>query len=420
MRVKTYQNNLRMAVNTKKDVDVVSFKIFVTAGAKDEKTSEYGYAHFLEHMFFKSTKRHTGEEILKKLDDLGASKNAYTSVSKTCYYFKSISSVFEECLKMYSEMFFNQTFSKEEIEKEKLVILEEYKMGEDNPTKKCIQSAYNRLFAGTPLGHNVIGTENSIKSVTAGKLLNFKNRTYLPNNIVISISGNISFKQADKLINKYFIRNFKNEEVMEIYKPLKYLKLSVDNKYVAKKKDNKQVEVYIMIDLKERTRQERIAFNLLFAILGYGMSSRFFEVIRGREGLVYNIDAGCSKICNNFVAEIIFATSPENVAKALISIKKIIKLCSSGDISEEELARTKNQFISGLIFSSESNSVIAENNALDLIEYGKIYGEKQVSREYMDISLEDVTNCAKQIDCEENFVISAVGPVLKKDLKIFI
>ena len=180
MKIKKFQNNMRLVVNTKKGVDVVSFKIYVTVGSQNERPSELGFAHFLEHMFFKSTSNHSSTEILKRLDDLGATKNAYTSITKTCYYFKCIGSVLEECVSLYSEMFFNQAFKQEEIENEKMVILEEHKMDEDDPFKKCIQTGYNTMFSGTSIGHSVLGTPKTINSVTSKKLLDFKKRTYLP------------------------------------------------------------------------------------------------------------------------------------------------------------------------------------------------------------------------------------------------
>lgn len=419
MQIKTYSNNLRLIINTKKDVDVISFKLFVQAGSNDEGKTEYGYAHFLEHMFFKSTKNHNGEELLKKLDDLGVSKNAYTSITKTCYYFKCLSGVFEKSLEYFSEMFFNKTFKKEEIQKEKLVILEEYKMVEDEPTQKCIKLAYNCLFNNTTLGHDVIGTMQSIKSVTANKLLEFKNRLYVPSNIVISISGNITAKQVQKLVEKYFINNFDKNIQTKEHKLIEYKNLSPCGKYIATKKDNKQTEVYILTDHKNINRRQRIAYNLFFAILGYGMSSKFFEEIRSKMGLVYSIDAACSKVANNFLSEILFATSPENVSKALTAIKKIISDCANGSISDEELTRTKNKFISSFVFANESNSVIAENNANDIMDYGKIINEKELSKEYMSITLQEVIQCAKEVSKETNYVVSSVGTAKKADLMVY-
>lgn len=418
MKIKTYSNNLRLVVNTKKDVDVVSFQLFINAGAKNEKETEYGYAHFLEHMFFKSTKLNSYIEILKKLDDLGVVKNAYTGIGTTCYYFKSLSGKVEEVIKLYSEMFFNQTFKAEEIEKEKQVILEEYKMGQDNANHKCVRLGYKTLFNGTKVGHDVIGTQETIKSVTAQKLKNFKKKFYTPENVVISISGNISFNKAKKLVEKYFVNLFEqktNNKSCEV----QYFPLKPNKKYVHSHKDNEQSVVYILTDLKEKNLHERVIYNLYYAILGMDMSSKFFEIIRGQKGLVYSIDSDCTKLEKNYLSEIFFATSNDRVGEALTEIKQILKDCASGQITKEELERTKAKYVSGFVFSSESNSSIAANNGLDLIEYGKIISGKELTEEYNKVTLEEIIECAKAVYNETNYVVASVGNCKLSDLKKF-
>lgn len=418
MKIKTFNNGLRLVVNTKKDIDIVSFQVFVSSGAKDEKESEHGYAHFLEHMFFKSTEKNSSANILKKLDDLGAVKNAYTGISTTCYYFKCLGSVLEECIKIYSEMFFNKTFNNDEIEKEKLVILEEYKMGQDNANHKCVRNGYKAMFEGTCLGHDVIGTPETIKSVTLKKLIEFKNKFYTPENIVISISGNVSFEKASKFVQKYFVNLF-NETNFKVNNDSKYTELNPSKKYVNSKKDNEQTVVYILTDLKEQSLHKRVAFHLYYAILGMDMSSKLFEIIRGQKGLVYSIDADCTKIQDNYLSEIFFATSNDKVKEALIEIKNILKDCAEGNITQDELSRTKAKYISSFVFSSESNSSIASNNGLDLIDYQRIISNKELTNEYNSITLEEIIECAKIVYNETKYVVSAVGNCKVSDLKVF-
>ena len=415
MEIKTYKNKLRLVVNTKKDVDAVSFKIFVNVGSRDENEDEKGYSHFLEHMFFKSTKNHTYSEILKKLDDLVALKNAYTGINTTCYYFKCLKSVLNECTEIFSEMFFNNRFLKEEIEKEKLVITEELKMAEDDTIKKCIKQGYSLMFDGLMYGYDVIGDEKSINSITPQKLLNFKKRNYTAENIVISISGTITFSEAKKLIEKHFVEKLENST--NDYKTDEYCKTEIKDKYIIHKKDNEQSIVYILTDLKEQSLHNRVAFRLFYAIIGMGMSSKFFEIIRGEKGLVYNIDADCTKIGKNFLSEILFATSNENVSKAILEIKNILKECANGGINQEELSRAKNKYVSEMIFSKESNSSIAESNGLDLLEYNKIISDEQLIKEYNSITLEEILKCAKYVYEATDYVVSGVGKCKLTDLK---
>ncbi len=418
MFTKTYSNNLRLVACQKKDVNIISFKIFVCAGSKDETNDEQGYAHFLEHMFFKSTKNHTTEQILKQLDHLGVSKNAYTSITHTCYYFKCVADKFEECLKIFSEMFFEPAFLKKDVQKEKSVILEEYKMGEDEAPKKAIEEAFKTLFNGTCLGHSPIGTISSIKSVTPEKLIEFKNKHYQSQNVIISVSGNIAFSKVDKLVQRHFVDLF-NNKVQDVYTIPKYIECEAKQNHVFNKKDNQQSNVVILYNLKNQPRRKRKAYRLLFSILGNGMSSKLFEVVRNKRALVYYIGAECERICNNLIGEIFFSTSNVNVDEALIEIRKVLQECANGSVMEEELIREKNKIIATFEYSRESNSNIAEDNGLDIMEFGKIMSVEEMIDEYNEISLNEIIECAKELALNKNFVVSAVGACNKKQLKAF-
>ena len=418
MKIKTYDNKLRLVVNTKSDNDVIVCKILVCVGAKDEKESEYGYAHFLEHMFFKSTKDSKGEDIIRKLDGCGSYKNAYTSQNVTSYYFKCISPAFEEVLKIYSEMFFNKTYKKQEVESEKSVILEEYNMTLANNTKHCMSLAVSNFFANTPFEHEVIGTPETISSVTPKKLAKFKEK-YTPNKIIISISGNIKFSVAEKLVNKYFSSKFDKQNQLQDYKEDEYFAIKPNNKYLAKQKKIEQSKVCVLIDLKSPNRRQRRAFDLFFAVLGFGMSSKLYETIRVKEGLVYSINSSISLLSNNCVALINFSTAHDKVSKVLSLIKQIILDCANGAISDEELKRVKMRYISGLEFSSETNEDVAENNAYDMKRNNKVYSNKELATEYMEVTLKEVLECAKIVAEEQTYVVCSVGECKKTDLKAY-
>lgn len=417
MKIKTYNNGLRLVVNKKNDTDTVSFNILVGVGSKDEDENYLGTAHFLEHMFFKSTKTMSYDEILGKLDELGVSHNAYTSMIKTCYYFKCLSSVFGETVGLFSDMFFNNSFNKKEIENEKKVILEEYKMDEDDQTKKAITNAFEDMFCGMPFGHNIIGTPTSIKTMTLEKLVSFKKK-YVPNKVVISVSGKVSFRYVNKLVKKYFVDRFiyKNDnEILQI----NCYEDKIKRKFVSKQKDNKQSIVYILYNFGEMSFKERTILNIYFSILGYGMSSKLFAEIRSKRGLVYDIDAGATSIGKNMMAEILFATSNENVADAIVAVKEMLERCASGEIFEAELIRAKNKFIANLSYGMESNSGIANTNGNELLTKGFIRPDIEIEREIKAASLQDVILMAKKVINNKKFVVSSVGKCKKLDLKLF-
>lgn len=418
MKIKQYKSGLRLVVNTKHDLDIVSFRIFIKAGSSHEQPKQYGIAHFLEHMFFKSTQKHSFLELATAFDELGTQKNAYTGVYTTCYYFKCLSNVFDKSLELFSEMFFNNHYNESELENEKKVILEEYKMGNDDTEKKCITTAYQTLFYGTNLEHDVIGTPQNIKSFNSEALLDFKNEHYVPQNMVISVSGSLEIDEIEKLLKQHFASLF-DGEFNDEHKLPNYIALNPQTQFVATQKDNEQSTVYIIIDLGKKTNREMYGFDLLFAILGYGMSSKFFNIIRGEKALVYNIDADTTSVGENNLAEIMFATSTDKVCIALTEILNILKSCADGDITQEEVEKSKNKYIAGMVYSNETNGGISMRNGSDLLSENKIETFKQITEEINSVTKEEIIACAKEVYAQQNYVVASVGKCKTKDLKCY-
>ncbi|MBE7082678.1 MAG: insulinase family protein [Clostridiales bacterium] len=416
MKIKQYSSGLRVVVNTKKDLDIVSFKAFINCGAKDEQPNEYGIAHILEHMFFKSTPNYSYQELDSIFDELGVRKNAYTSVTRTCYYFTCLNSVLNKITPVFADMFFNIDFNKNELDNEKFVILEELKMGNDNPETKCVNEAYSNLFKATNFEHMVIGNAKTIKATTTENLKNFKQKHYLPQNIVISVSGNITFAQVEKLLKKYFAPLFDGEYKQQ-YALEPYKELSPKQKYVANIKQNDQSVVYILTDLGKTTEQQRYSYDIFFAILGYGTSSKLFSSIRSEKGLVYYISASATLVANNSLGEIMFATSNDKVGAVLEEVVEIIKDCKNGNITEKDLSKAKNKFIASVIYENETNSAISGKNGTSLLLENKIDDDKKIVEYYNSVTLEDVLNCAKMFTNFKNYVVSSVGNCNKNDLK---
>lgn len=417
MEIKKYGNGLRLVVNTAKHKDIVSFKIFVKAGSMDEDEENLGIAHFLEHMFFKSTKKYSTKELLTKFDNLGANQNAYTSNTKTCYFFQSLSENLKDCIALYSEMFFNRDYNEEEIENEKNVILEELKRDEDIPTNKCVRLAVNSLFYNTPYQHDILGTVDSIMNVNKQKLIDFKNKHYNPQNIVISVSGNVNVGTISKLVEKYFISKFEN--VTEKVRNDLYYKFKAKEKYISQHKDNQQSCVYIITDLgKVETHKKRV-YMLYYAILGLDMSSKLFQKIREEKGFVYDISANSTVLLKNFFGEIIFSTTSDNVDKALKEIKAIINSCAKGDITEEELIKVKNKIISELSFETETNSAIASSNGSSLIDKNYIEKDEDIINDLKSITLKEIYECAKEVSKNKKYVVASVGTCNRKQLEVY-
>jgi len=262
----------------------------------------------------------------------------------------------------------------------------------------------------------VIGNAKTIKATTTENLKNFKQKHYLPQNIVISVSGNITFAQVEKLLKKYFAPLFDGEYKQQ-YALEPYKELSPKQKYVANIKQNDQSVVYILTDLGKTTEQQRYSYDIFFAILGYGTSSKLFSSIRSEKGLVYYISASATLVANNSLGEIMFATSNDKVGAVLEEVVEIIKDCKNGNITEKDLSKAKNKFIASVIYENETNSAISGKNGTSLLLENKIDDDKKIVEYYNSVTLEDVLNCAKMFTNFKNYVVSSVGNCNKNDLK---
>ena len=203
VRVYEYKNRSKIIVEMNENVGYATFLINVKIGGKDENEKQFGLAHFLEHLFFKSTNDMTTYEIAEYLESLGAVINADTSERETNYHFMSLKENFEKCVEIYSKMFFEGKFDNDEIDKERKVILEEMKRFYDNIQQQTYMKAYKGLTEGTPYSHDVIGTEDIITNVRRNDILEFKKK-YTPDKITFSIAGNIDFEEAKGIVEKYF------------------------------------------------------------------------------------------------------------------------------------------------------------------------------------------------------------------------
>ena len=409
VKIKKYENGSTLISQTDKRTKYSSFCLFVDVGAQDEKENEYGVAHFLEHIFFKSTKKMQTSDISKHLESLGAYINAQTGLERTQYVFRCLTENLEPCLKMYAEMFYEGKFDKEEIDKERSVVLEEIKRSQDNSQQTAYLNGQLSLFHNQPFGHKVLGTEEVIKNISIEEIKSFKKRTYKPNNIYFSVYSNENFEKINSLIEKYFKTgpeklNIKKENTKE------KVTLNPKQKYVIQEKNDKQVNLYALIKTSGYMEKQKVDKTLLYsAILGGGLSSRMFIELREKLGLAYSAGAGLNIFKNCGFLAMYIATSPEKVKTALTGMKLILKDLAEDGISNDELQKVKNKEKSNIIFHQDNKLNIACTNARSFSIFGKIKSLKQRIKRFDKITVEDINKIAKEIYNEDKIVVSAVG-----------
>ncbi len=349
--LKTFDNGLKLVVVEMKGVLSVSCGVLVGTGSANERAEENGISHFIEHTMFKGTEKRSAFEISDFVDRIGGQINAYTSKSMTCYYTHTTKEHFEDSLDVLSDMFFNSVFDKTELGKEKGVIIEEINMSEDSPEDLCLDLLAESYFGREGLGQTILGSAKNVRSFNREKVLNYMDKYYTADNVVIAVAGNVTVARAEKLVGKYFADNFKRiksapQKKTKTVKPLNLKK--------TKKIEQSHIGVCMpAISLFDARRDAATIANI---VLGGGMSSRLFQKIREDLGLCYSIYSYLSCYKDTGVLEIYSGVNTESRDVAFSAIAEETEKFRLAGITEQEFARGKEQLKSSLILGQESVS----------------------------------------------------------------
>jgi len=203
---------------------VAHIGMFINAGTRDENSREHGIAHFIEHTIFKGTEKRNVFQVLNRLENIGADLNAYTSKEETCIYASFLSEYYDRTLELFQDILFHSTFPEKELVKEKQVVMDEIRSYQDNPADQIFDDFEDLVFAGHPLGTNILGTIKSLKAFTRNDLLEFIRRNYSFEEIVIVSVGDIEFPRLVKLVTKYFSQDAERQKPIARI-PLRIIKL---------------------------------------------------------------------------------------------------------------------------------------------------------------------------------------------------
>ena len=415
IETKKLKSGLRLAVCNMKGLEGVSFKIFVFTGSSNEtKECDYGISHLIEHMFFKGTKNRSSFEISKEFDKNGIQTNAYTSKECTCFFTYGTNDSLDKSVEIMSDLFFNSSYDKKELESEKQVVIEEIKMYQDRPDAVCDIMLENIFYDKTTYAHDIAGTEESVSNITREQILDYISKHYLPSNIVLAFAGNVTIKEAEELTQKYFESKFdKNFYEEKIAFPSDF---SIDKKQIIVRKDTQQALINIGYKMENRYSSKRYHYSIISQILGGTMSSRLFQEVREKKGLVYNISTFSDLNELTGLFSISLGTTPTKVNLALKTIKGVLDDVVKNGVTLEELNQAKKMIVSALKLSKDSPSNQATKIASQLKYFGKIISTQESIETYQKITLEEVNNTIKELFENKNYCICMVNDKLDIDL----
>ena len=283
-KIITLDNGLRIVIQKNGNAKTCSLGVWVGSGSCFETPETAGTSHFIEHMLFKGTEKRSALDIAVEMDEIGGVLNAYTAKEMTCFYAHTLSEHSAKALDIICDMIMNPKLSPEDIELEKGVIREEIAMYEDSPEDLCADSYYEKVWRGSMLGSNILGTNQTVDSVTRESLSAHMKKFYVPERTVVSFSGNFDENEAVEICKKYFsgMKNtgFELTPVSADYSPGIY----------RIKKDFMQNQLILGFPGIPLSDKRRDCASLISSILGASSSSRLFQTIREKLGLAYSVD----------------------------------------------------------------------------------------------------------------------------------
>jgi predicted Zn-dependent peptidase len=388
----TLNNGIRL-VHRRTAGIVAHCGLIINTGSRDEKESEHGIAHLIEHMLFKGTRKRKAYHILSRLEDAGGELNAYTTKEETAVYASFMKEDYERAFEIISDIIFNSVFPAKEIEKEKDVIVEEINSYFDNPAELIFDDFEELIFPNQPIGRNILGTPSTVRSFTQRNISDFISNNYHTGEMVFCSVGNISDARIMKLFYKYFVNiPLKIKEIQPktawLYKPVS----------VTKNMDTFQNHCIIgniAYNLKDDRRMGMFLLNNILG--GQGLNSRLNLSLREKNGLAYNVESNYNPYCDTGVFSIYFGTDSQNLNKGLsIAMAELDRLRSS-QLGIIQLSKAKNQIKGYLARGYENHESLMLSLGKSLLVFDKIDSIEDICKKIDSVTSSDLLEIANDI-----------------------
>lgn len=403
----TLPNGLRVLLAPMHETQATTILFVHGVGSRYETAEQNGLSHFLEHLFFKGTKkRPTTLDISKELDALGASFNAYTSEETTAYYVSAAAKHFPIAFDVLNDMLQGSLFAEEEIERERGVIGEEIKMYHNDPMSYLGEVSKRLIFGETPLGLDIAGTHQSIARFKRDDFLNYKRQYYGPENTILAIAGNPLDNDWLKSVEAMLAK-------LPSSQPTKALPQPEQTGEVVKvgRREIDQVHLSLMHYGVSHTDKNNPALDVAMNILGGTMSSRLFVEVRERRGLAYYVRGYHSTFDDIGVIECTAGVDPEKLELAVTTMIDEINKLKNTLVSAEELNRAKQNIAGRMMLHLEESYSIARFLSYETLERGTVRQPEEIIAEIEAVSAEAVMAAANRYLVPTKRKLALVGPI---------
>lgn len=367
--------------------------LVVNAGTRDENRDEYGLAHFTEHAIFKGTKRRKAYQINCRLENRGGELNAYTTKEDTTIHATTLRSDFSKAVELIADVAFNSTFPEHELQKEREVIVDEINTYKDSPADMIFDTFEDLIFAGSELGHNILGTKAALMHHTSESIKRFIARTHTTDEMVFSSIGNMSVKSVQGIVAKYLseqpstVRSFKRIAPQAV-EPFE----RVVNKHTH------QTHCIIGARAYDINDDKRLPLSLLVNILGGpSANSRLNTVLREKNGLSYNTEAIYTPYNDCGMVAIYFSSDHHNADLCREMIDKELQTLRTNALTTRQIAMIKRQFLAQMAISMENNEGYMLGAGKSYLVHDEIDTLEEVYRKVSAVTAKQIVEVAEEI-----------------------
>lgn len=385
----TLPNGLRI-VHVPTVSQVAYCGLSINAGSRDDLPGKAGLAHFVEHTIFKGTKHRRSWHILNRMERVGGELNAYTTKEGTALYSIFPCEHFERAVELIADLVANSQFPEKELEKEREVVLEEIDSYRDSPMEAVYDDFEDMLFAGSSLGHNILGTERDLENITPEDCRFYLDTQYVPENMVFFATGNIKSDRLFRIAEKYLgVLNHKLERATRT--------MPVDTPVFRKTVNIDSHQAHTIIGKKifsMHDERKYAAFLLNNIIGGPGMNSLLNVAIREKRGYVYTVESSLSLLSDCGLFEVYFGSDERHVAPSLKIIGHIIEELASKPLSEKALLSAKKQYLGQLLVSGENKESMALSIGKSFLFHNCIMSDGELAERINALTPQQLMDCA--------------------------
>ena len=406
---------LRVLTETMPGVLSATLGIWVGVGSRDESPALAGSSHFLEHLLFKGTTSRSALEIATAMDAVGGEMNAFTAKEHTCYYANVLASDLPLAVTLLSDLVTEACNTAEDLESERTVVLEEIAMRDDEPSDAVHDLFAETLFGDTPLGRSVLGSIESIEGLSRDDVDGWYRRRYTMPSIVVTAAGRVEHQQVLDLVTAAFGDRLGGDARPA---PLRLGDLDPEKPARATgliSRRTEQTHLLLGMPGMGRLDERRYAAAVLDAAVGGGMSSRLFQEIREKRGLVYSVGSALSHYAGAGVFSVYAGCSKKRVPEVLRLIRAELDRVAADGVSADEVARSRGQLKGGMVLGLEDTGSRMSRLGKSELSYGEYLPVREVLARLDAVDETQVRAVAAELFSRET-CLAVVGPYRESDL----